>query len=782
MPLKQENRLLAIGAIGTKLDADVLTVKSISVEEQLSRPFQIEAELRSESGTIKFDDVIGQNITLRLDLDDDTRYFNGYISRLVQLPNVGRYAHYRATIVPWLWFLTRLSDCRIFLDKTVPEILQEVFTDHGYDDFKDKLSNDPPYQKKEFCVQYRETDFNFVSRLMEQEGIYYYFEHTDGKHTLVLADSLSAHSPTKGYEEIAFQELQKGPSDAITEWIMEKELQTVAYKMRSFDFKKPKLPLLSAASVSRDYGFAQSEMFDYPGGYIEQGEGDRLSQTRLDELQSQYELLRGQTSAQGIATGSLFTMKNHPDKSQNREYLITGTSLRVQSGEYASDGEPDEGDFFTCNFTAIPSKQPYRAPRITPKPVIQGPQTAIVVGKKGEEIDTDEFGRVKLQFHWDRYGQLDENSSCWIRVSQGWAGKSWGAINIPRIGQEVIVEFLEGDPDQPIITGRVYNGLATTPYKLPDNKTRSTLKSNSSKGGNGFNEIRFEDKKGCEQIFIHAEKDEDVRVKADARESVGGGRHLTVGGDQKEKVDGEKHLTVKGDQFGKIEGDQCQMVTGHQFFSVDLDHFLTVKGVMSLQVKEDVNVKGKNLKSQAETKISMTAGGDIHEKAGNNYALAATNEVHIKGKTVVIEADSQLSLKVGGSFIDIGSSAVAIKGGQVTMNCGGSPASGSGSSPDAPDAPVLPDAPKEPAAAADDKPGAVDEVPEPPKPPDPAQYSDAAQVLQAAAVDGKPLCEQCDKEMEEEADKGDLDEEIKEDDDELLGEDSPEEDESPASS
>jgi type VI secretion system secreted protein VgrG len=414
--------------------------------------------------------------------------------------------------------------------------------------------------------------------------------------------------------------------------------------------------------------------------------------------------------------------------------------------------------------------------------VIQGPQTAIVVGKKGEEIDTDEFGRVKLQFHWDRYGQLDENSSCWIRVSHGWAGKSWGAINIPRIGQEVIVEFLEGDPDQPIITGRVYNGLATTPYKLPDNKTRSTLKSNSSKGGNGFNEIRFEDKKGCEQIFIHAEKDEDIRVKADARESVGGGRHLTVGGDQKEKVDGEKHLTVKGDQFGKIEGDECQMVTGHQFFSVDLDHFLTVKGVMSLQVKDDVNLKGKNLKSQAETKISITAGSDIQEKAGNNYALAATNEVHIKGKTIVIEADSQLSLKVGGSFIDIGSSAVAITGGQITMNCGGSPASGSGSSPDAPDAPVLPDAPKEPAAAADDKPGAVDEVPEPPKPPDPAQYSDAAHVLKAAAVDGKPFCEQCDKEMEEEADKGDLDEEVKEDDDELLGEDSPEEDESPASS
>jgi type VI secretion system secreted protein VgrG len=751
MPLKQENRLLAIGAIGSKLDADVLTVKSISVEEQLSRPFQIEAELRSENGTIKFDDVIGQNITLRLDLDEDTRYFNGYISRLVQLPNVGRYAHYRATIVPWLWFLTRLSDCRIFLDKTVPEILEEIFTDHGFDDFKDKLSNDPPYQKKEFCVQYRETDFNFISRLMEQEGIYYYFEHTDGKHTLVLADSLSAHSTVKGYEEIAFQELQKGPSDAITEWIMEKELQTVAYKIKSFDFKKPKLPLLSAASVSRDYGFAQSEMFDYPGGYIEQGEGDRLSQARLDELQSQYELSRGQTSAQGLATGGLFTLKNHPDKTQNREYLVTGTSIRIQSGEYASEGEADEGDFFTCNFTAITSKQTFRAARVTPKPLIQGPQTAIVVGKKGEEIDTDEFGRVKVQFHWDRYGQMDENSSCWIRVSQGLAGKSWGAINIPRIGQEVIVEFLEGDPDQPIITGRVYNGLATPPYKLPDNKTRSTLKSNSSKGGNGFNEIRFEDKKGSEQIFIHAEKDEDVRVKEEARESIGKSRHLSVGADQLASVGGDQHSTVTGDQLAKTDGHQAETIKGDRKISItDGGDHLSVKGDQKTKVGGDIHVKGaQKLNVHAGGQITIQGDGDFLQKA-KNYELGTDQAIYLKsGSTLIIEAATQISLKAGGSWIDISSSGVAISGTEIDLNAGGSAGSGTAISPNDAVEPVAADLPKSPKSAADDKPGEVDELPEPPEPPAPAQYSQAAQVLQAGAQNGTPFCEECNARMQE---------------------------------
>lgn len=530
MPIKQDNRSLAIK---TALGPDVLAVRSIAVQEQISRLFQIEAELSSEDGAVKFDEVIGKAVTIRMDAGPkDKRYFSGIVSRLVQVANQGGHAHYRATIVPWLWLLTRTSDCRIFLDKTVPEIIQEVLNDHDLKDFQNKITC--TYEKKEFCVQYRETDFNFISRLMEQEGIYYYFDHKDGKHTMVLADAISAHKPYKGYEEIIFHELEKGAAsrEAITDWTMEKEVQPVAYAMTDFDFKKPKTSLLKSSNVKRDYGLAQTEIYDYPGEYVEHDDGDRLADVRLNELQSQYEILQGQASARGIVVGCTFKLKNHVRSEQNREYLVTGTTLHVDAGEFATEGASGDGEFFSCNFTAIDNKQQFRPARLTPKPIVQGPQTAIVVGPGGEEIYTDEHGRVKVHFHWDRYDNHDENSSCWIRVSQYWAGKEWGSIHIPRIGQEVIIEFLEGDPDRPIITGRVYNGEQVPPYGLPANKTQSGVKSRSTKGGSGsnFNELRFEDKKGGEEVFLHGEKDWTIKIKNNENETVGASISTNAGG------------------------------------------------------------------------------------------------------------------------------------------------------------------------------------------------------------------------------------------------------------
>jgi type VI secretion system secreted protein VgrG len=421
MPVTQQHRLLAIS---TALGPDMLAVRSVSVQEQLSRPFQIEADLSSEDGKVDFDKVIGHNATIRLEIGQKgTRYFNGFVSRLVQVANKGGYAHYHATIVPWLWFLSRTSDCRIFQEKKTSDIIEEVFKAQGFSDYKLNLSQS--YVKREYCVQYRETDFNFVSRLMEQEGIYYFFEHENGKHTLVLADSISAHKPAPDYAEIIFHELEKGGTgrEAITDWSVEKEVQPVASALNDFDFKKPKTSLRSSTNLTRQHGMAQFEIYDYPGEYLEHSEGDRLADVRLNELQTQYETLHGQTNVRGIVTGSTFKLKNHPRQDQNREYLIIGVSLNADAGEFASGGSQAEGEFFSCSFTAIDKTQQFRPNRLTPKPIVQGPQTAIVVGPKGEEIHTDKYGRVKLQFHWDRYGKADDNSSCWIRVAQVWAGK-----------------------------------------------------------------------------------------------------------------------------------------------------------------------------------------------------------------------------------------------------------------------------------------------------------------------------------------------------------------------
>jgi type VI secretion system secreted protein VgrG len=637
MPISQENRLLAIA---TALDENVLAIRSALIHERIGGLFQFEVELSSEDGEIDLDKVMGQNTTIRLNVrPQETRYFNGFVSRFVQVANQGGYAHYRATIVPWLWFLTRTSDCRIFQDRTALDIIEEVFKGHGFSDYKLNISD--TYQPKEYCVQYRETDFNFVSRLMEQEGIYYYFKHENGKHTLVLADSISAHSPIEGFEEVTFHEveMQQGASgrEVVTKWTVEKEVQPVAFALNDFDFTKPKTDLLASTNVTRDYGAAHFEMYDYPGDYAAHDEGTRLVDVRIEELQSQYEVLHGQANARGLAAGATFTLKSHPRKDQNREYLITQTTLQVDAGEFASTpGGARSVEFFSCSFTAIDNKQQFRPARLTPKPIVQGPQTAIVVGPSGEEIYTDKYGRVKVKFHWDRYSKADENSSCWVRVAQSVAGKHWGAIHTPRIGQEVIVEFLEGDPDRPIITGRVYNATAMPPYPMPDHKTMSAFKSNSSKGGEGFNELRFEDKKGDEQIFLHGEKNLDIRIKKDRFET----------------IENDRHLLVKMDKFEHVENNRDEIVDADHKEKIGKDRHLKVVG------KEAKEVGGS---------LSLTVKGEVIEVFKANHSEQTTSDYYLKADNVVIEGMTNVTIKVGQSYIAIESSGIKIGATQIEI-------------------------------------------------------------------------------------------------------------------
>lgn len=704
MPLQQESRLLAVR---TALGPGKLAIRAVTIHEQLGRLTQVEAELSSEDGQIEFAEVVGRTAGVRLDLGTrGERFFNGIISRFTQVANEGAYAHYRAVIVPWPWCLTRNADCRIFQNRSVPQILEDVFSTHGFADYELRLSRS--YATREFCVQYRETDFNFMSRLLEQEGIYYFFEQKDDKEILVLADSISAHAPVEGYEEIPFQELERGAPlrESIFSWAAEQEVQPVTCALNDFDFTKPRSSLRTSASTNRDHGQAKYEVYDYPGEYVETDDGNHLSDVRLNEFQSQQEVFYGHASARGLAAGATFKLKHHPRSDQNREFLITSVKMRIEAAEYASQSNRNNGagDFFTCSFTAIDKTRQFRPPRTTPKPVVQGPQTAMVVGPEGEEIYTDEHGRVKVQFHWDRYGKADQDSSCWVRVSQTWAGKQWGAIHIPRMGQEVIVEFLEGDPDRPIITGRVYNAEQVPPYSLPANKTQSGIKSRSSKQGStgNFNEIRFEDKKGSEQVYIHAEKnqdnvvenDETTNVGHDRTEEVGHDESVTIGNDQSLAVGRDRDKSVANNESTSIGANRSEDVGKNETISIGVNRSTTVGSDEQLDVggkrsksigKDEACEIGENRTQSVAKNETLSVGENLKQTIGKSHSIKVSKDfsleateaivlktgsasitmkkdgtIQIKGKDVSIEGSGKIQVKASGDVI--------IKGSKVAEN------------------------------------------------------------------------------------------------------------------
>jgi len=684
MPYTQQNRLIAIE---TPLGADALLLQGFTGHEAISQIFKFDLDLLSENHTIAFKDIVGKNVTIRVTLAHDSeRYFNGFVSRFAQSGSDARFTHYQMEVVPWLWFLTRIADCRIFQEKTIPDIIKAVFGSRGFKDYKFSLTS--TYEPREYCVQYRETDFNFVSRLMEQYGIFYFFEHENGKHTLVLADSESVHQSCPE-QATAHYNLTVGGLDAddvITGWHMEQELRTGKYSLTDYNFETPSANLMTnEPTVVNVGGNSAFEIYDYPGEYLNKSQGKNLAAIRMQEEEADHLVVSGSSVCRAFTTGYKFDLQDHYRDDMNASYILTEVQhIASVEGSYTV-GDEATGEHYSNHFNCMPASVPFRPPRKTPEPFVQGPQTALVVGKSGEEIWVDKYGRIKVQFYWDRLGQKDEKSSCWIRVSQPWAGAGWGAMWIPRMGQEVIVDFLEGDPDRPLITGRVYNAEQIVPYSLPDNQTRSTFLSRSSKGGgtSNFNEMRFEDKKGSEQIFMNAEKDMDLRVEEESREFVGANRHLIVKANQQELVEGDTHGHVKGKHFEKIEGDmsleingkQMQKIGGDQSIELDSDQKEKIVGNLSLQV-------GKDQKTQIGGNVSLQVGQSRNEKIGQTHAMEAVQTIHLKaGQTVIIEAGMQLSLKGPGGFVDIGPAGVTIQGTMVLINSGGSAGSGPGASP-----------------------------------------------------------------------------------------------------
>ncbi len=610
---------------------------SFEATEELGRPFSIMLDLGSASPKADLHTLLGASATVKLSFPEkDPRYFNGVVARVQYRGLVGGGYKYRVELRPWIWLLSHQQDCQIFSAKSPWTIMTDLFRAAGFTDFEDKRQNASGDTALDYCVQYRESTLDFVTRLMEQYGIYYYATHADGSHTLVFADDPNSHTAAK--QSIPYQYNSadwRAADDHIWDWNADAQIKPGAVAMREYNFTTPKADLTAKSLIAGGHTYGSSEVYDYPGLYATADDGQTLAKVRMQDIDTRRQVYGGTSNSRALATGGKFTLSGFPDDAANVEYLVTASVCSVDLAEtraFQSDGETI--DTFRCVLSAVPGTRPFRLPPITPRPTIHGPQTAKVVGESGQEITTDQYGRIKVKFPWDRRTAEDENSSCWIRVAQVWAGKSWGGLTIPRIGQEVVVEFLEGNPDRPLVTGTVYNADQTVPYALPDNKTRSTLKTNSSLNGGGFNELRFEDKKDSEEVFLQAQKDFNEIVLNCHTATITKDTTITV-------KEGNRTVTVS-------EGNDAHTVTkGKRDVTVEQNDTTTVNsGDHSLAVSQ-----GSSAVTAAK-KITLTVGSSSIELTPEG--------ITISGAQVKVTGTGTLELS--------GSTSAVLKGGVVNIN------------------------------------------------------------------------------------------------------------------
>ncbi|MEC4562419.1 type VI secretion system tip protein VgrG [Pseudomonas inefficax] len=618
-----------LAQINSPLGPDKLILAEMGGSDELGRLFDYELQLTSDDPAIDLNALLGKPMSLSVQQGLGTsRYFHGIVARCSQSVDQGQFASYRVTLRPWLWLLTRTSDCRIFQHLSAPQIIKQVFRDLGFSDFEDALSRS--YREREYCVQYRETSFDFVSRLMEEEGIYYFFRHEAQRHVLVLADAYGAHPQVPGYESVPFYppDGQHRERDHINDWHLAQEVQSGSLELNDYDFQRPSARIDVRSAMPRPHQAGDYPLYDYPGAYQQSQDGEHYARTRLESLQSLHERVELRGNARGLGSGHLFSLSGFTRQDQNREYLIVGARYYVHQ-ERLESGTGSGAAQFESNLSCIDAQQSFRPQGSTVRPIVKGPQTAVVVGPAGEEIWTDQYGRVKVHFHWDRHDQSNENSSCWIRVSQAWAGKNWGSMQIPRIGQEVIVSFLEGDPDRPIITGRVYNAEQSVPYDLPANATQSGMKSRSSKGGSpaNFNEIRMEDKKGAEQIYVHAERNMDTVVEQSETLAVGINRTQTVGM--------LETITIGQDRIRAVRRDDMLLVGASKTDSVSTSYLIEVgenlrlvcgKSVIELNASGQINISCEQFSLHAKQNGEINTDGTLDLNVGSGAQTAPDNQ------------------------------------------------------------------------------------------------------------------------------------------------------------
>jgi type VI secretion system secreted protein VgrG len=685
--------------IDTVLGEDVLLLAGFHGQEAVSEPFGFHIDLLSEDDSIDAEKVLRSPVVVTLQLPEgEERKIHGLVSRFFQLSQREELTSYRAEVVPWLWFLSLSQDCKIFQSLSVPEIVEEVFTSLGYADFQIKCTKN--YPKRDFCVQYRETHLDFVSRLMEEEGIFYFFEHSDSKHTLILTDNNGSVQPCAGPATARMASDAEPGEDVVTELYQEHSAYVGKITLKDYDPLQPSLKLESSIS-----GNGKEEVYDYhPGRFTSLEDGERYARIQLEAAEALRRTVRGAGTCRAQQAGCTFELTDHYRSDMNQKYTLLRVQHAATAGDYRSwDSAPFD---YHNQFFAIPSDVPYRPTRKTPTPVVRGSQTALVVGPPGEEVYTDKHGRVKVQFYWDRKGKKNDKSSCWVRVATPWGGKGYGGITIPRIGNEVLVDFLEGDPDRPLIVASVYNADQAPPFGLPGAGIQMGMKSRSSKGGGGYNEITMTDTKGTEVITIHGQydmntvvehdqtdtvhndqtntidgnrtekvgKNEKIDIGADRTETVGGNETITISGARTEKVTGSEAITISASRSRTVMVNDATTVGVAQEISVGGAQAITVGAAQALTVgaAQTITVGAVQATTVGANQSNSVGGNQSSTIAGGRSAQVGKDDSLKVAKKLVIDAGDEITIKTGKASISMKKDGtINISGKDITVNGSG---------------------------------------------------------------------------------------------------------------
>ncbi|WCM94305.1 type VI secretion system tip protein VgrG [Acidovorax sp. NCPPB 2350] len=678
---------------------EALQFRQLEGVEELSVLSALEIDLLSKDSSVDPKALLGQTSTVVIETEGQgRRYLDGIVTAFgMRGQDTSAQFSYRLTLQPWLWLATRRTDFKIFQEMDVPAIVEQVLSRYGKP-FTRRLSRG--YRTRPYTVQYHESDYQFISRLCEAEGIYWYVEHESGSHTVVFADDVvGSHSPLPGGHVIPFYPPGKAAiadREHIFEWHMGQGVAPGRAYLDDYDFKKPRADLSEMRQSPPGHSHDGYERYEWPGGYTEFADGETYTRLHMEEGLAARERARAELNKRSIAPGYTIALENYPRGDQNRQYLVTSVRYRLEENVQASQGtggvgQTQGGSVQKFSMQVHPTSQPYRPQVSTPRPRTTGPQTAVVVGPAGEEIWTDEYGRVKVQFHWDRIGAMDENSSCWVRVSTSWAGPGFGAVFTPRIGMEVIVDFLNGDPDYPIILGCVYNAANMPPWELPGNATQSGVKTKSSKGGafgdgmksgaGDANAIRFEDKKGAEQLWLHAQRDQLTEVENDEDKWVGQDRRKTIDRDETsvihrdrtETVDRNEKITVHGWRTEEVDGDETITIHSNRTERVDHDEKISIGDNRREDVGIDETVSigknrnksiGKNEKVQIGSNWTLQVGKMKTETVG----MVAMQNV---GMAKMMNIGLAYSVNIGGVRNDlVGANWSRTVGGKDTLSVG----------------------------------------------------------------------------------------------------------------
>jgi type VI secretion system secreted protein VgrG len=644
----QDDRLIAIE---TPLGKDRLLLTSLAGEESISRLFAYEVEMLSTDHAISAESLIRRNVKMTIaPSEGNARAIHGMIAQWRAGPLIGRELRlYSAQIVPWLWFLGHTSDCRIFQNLSVPEIIEQIFKAYGFNDYQMSVSRGD-YPKLEFCVQYRESALNFVSRLMEEVGIFYFFRHDDDRHVLVMADS------NVNFRDLPDPKLIYAPpnvqSGHVTQWEHSYDFRPGRWAQRDYNFETPSGDLTtSEKTVLKLSNVEAFERFDYPGRYTDKGLGGKLTRTLMEAEEAAHHTVRGTSSYRYLCVGGKFSLQRHPCNEDDKQYVIRRVRHEATDRSHLSnDAQPSR---YENTFEAMPYDVTFRPLRVTEKPFVHGPQTAIVVGPPGEKIFTDKHGRVRVQFHWDRYGKRDDKSSCWIRVSHARAGSGWGDVTLPHVGHEVVVSFLEGDPDRPLVTGRVYNGENAKAMGMPDNKTQTGMKDHSG------NEIMMEGKGGVEDIRVNATKDTNVTISHDYNETVKtGNRTIAVqSGTHTETIKGNTKITVTtGSYSHTVAANKADRVSQGSSTLISNTQHVFIQAATNIQL----HVGASMIWMDSEGQISLQ---------GKNIIIKGSESVSIAGGAIRSIADQEHETK-GAITVSEGVTTNTVKGGMVMLNPG----------------------------------------------------------------------------------------------------------------